>query len=60
MKCKRCQDIGWVCEGHDDQPWEHDGCGGVGMPCPDCNVCNADNPPRLPAGFEPDEDIDDE
>jgi hypothetical protein len=36
---------------------DHDGCGGAGMPCPDCNVCNEDNPPRLPTGFQPDEDL---
>jgi hypothetical protein len=25
----------------------------AGMSCPSCNVSNADNPPRLPAGFQP-------
>jgi hypothetical protein len=60
MKCARCRDVGWVCERHDDKPWEHDGCGGAGMPCPDCNVSNEDNPPRLPEGFQVDEDLDDE
>jgi hypothetical protein len=27
---------------------------------PDCNECNIDNPPRLPTGFQRDEDLDDE
>lgn len=33
-----CED-GHVCENHPDEPWEHDGCGGAGMPCndPACN-----------------------
>jgi hypothetical protein len=54
MKCARCRDTYWVCETHDDRPWDGEhacGCGGAGMPCPSCNVSNADNPPRLPAGF---------
>jgi hypothetical protein len=49
--------------GHDDRPWSGDkacGCGGAGMPCPSCNVSNPDNPPRLPAGFQRDESLDDE
>jgi hypothetical protein len=58
MKCARCQDTGWVCERHDDRPMDHDGCPGAGMPCPSCNVSNEENPPRLPAGFQPDEDLD--
>jgi hypothetical protein len=33
---------------------------GAGMPCPSCNVSNPDNPPRLPAGFQRDESLDDE
>jgi hypothetical protein len=63
MKCTRCQDTYWVCETHDDRPWSGDkacGCGGAGMPCPSCNVSNPDNPPRLPAGFQRDESLDDE
>jgi hypothetical protein len=63
MKCARCQDTYWVCETHDDRPWNGEkacGCGGAGMPCPFCNVSNADNPPRLPAGFQRDESLDDE
>ena len=46
MKCARCQDPA--------------GCGAAGMPCPSCNVSNADDPPRLPAGFQRDETLDDE
>jgi hypothetical protein len=54
-KCARCEDIGWVCENHNDKPWR-DGPGGctcgAGAPCPSCNVSNADNPPRDPSDFE--------
>jgi hypothetical protein len=32
----------------------------AGMPCSSCNVSNPDNPPRLPAGFQRDESLDDE
>ena len=35
-------------------------CGGAGMPCPSCNVCDEDHPPRLPAGFQLDESLDDD
>jgi hypothetical protein len=31
-----------------------------GMPCPSCNVSYPANPPRLPAGFQWDESLDDE
>lgn len=34
--CKICDGMGWVCEEHRDQPWEHDDCGGAGAAC----VCN--------------------
>jgi hypothetical protein len=37
MKCLLCEDTGWVCEAHPDQPWEGPHactCGGAGMPCP--------------------------
>jgi hypothetical protein len=63
VTCARCDSTGWVCETHDDRPWDGEhacGCGGVGMPCPACNVSNPDNPPRLPAGFRRDESLDDE
>ena len=35
---RNCQghcDGGIVCEAHPDQPMEHPGCGGAGMPCED-------------------------
>ena len=35
------------------------GRGGAGMPCPSCNVSNPNNPPRLPAGFQRGESLDD-
>lgn len=40
--CKICDDTGWVCENHDDRPWNGgskraDACGcGAGAPC-ECN-----------------------
>lgn len=52
MKCLLCEDTGWVCENHPDQPWQGP-CGGAGAPCPRCNAATADEPPRLPKGFEP-------
>ena len=57
--CARCRNTGWVCETHDDRPMDHEGCHGAGMPCPSCNVSNADNPPRLPPGFQIDESVED-
>lgn len=52
MKCKICEDVGWVCEEHQDKPMEHiidkkfpfplkEHCGGAGIPC----KCNKANPP---------------
>lgn len=38
--CLLCDDMGWVCENHPDQPWEGPHactCGRAGMPCPECN-----------------------
>jgi hypothetical protein len=35
MKCLCCEDTGWVCENHPDQPWEGPhacSCGDAGMP----------------------------
>jgi hypothetical protein len=58
MKCLRCLDTGWVCERHPAMPWDGEvacGCGGAGMPCPDCNPSDPARPPRLPAGFVPDD-----
>jgi hypothetical protein len=40
--CPNCDDTGWVCERHEDRPWDggssrHDACGcGPGVPC-ECN-----------------------
>lgn len=33
--CQGHCDDGHVCENHPDEPWEHDDCGGAGMPCQD-------------------------
>jgi hypothetical protein len=55
--CLLCDDDGWVCETHSDQPFSGPHacrCGGAGMPCPQCNPSSEDEPPRLPKGFEPD------
>lgn len=36
--CKNCADEGWVCESHQDAPWNPDGCEcGAGAPCPVCS-----------------------
>ena len=40
VNCTRCDNTGWVCETHKYRPWDGSnacGCGGAGMPCPDCN-----------------------
>jgi|EndMetStandDraft_8_1072994.scaffolds.fasta_scaffold16872_4 hypothetical protein len=57
VACARCQDTYWVCEAHDDRPWDGPhacGCGAAGAPCPTCNVPKPGEAPRLPAGFVPD------
>lgn len=45
MNCQICKDQLWVCENHNDKPW-NDGepgcCGGAGSPCT-CNVLHRDN-----------------
>ena len=33
MTCPVCLGARWVCEDHPDKPWEHDDCGGAGLPC---------------------------
>jgi len=41
-KCLVCEDTGWVCETHPDQPWQGPhacACGGAGAPCPRSNAC---------------------
>lgn len=40
-KCNICQDSGWVCEEHQDKPFEHIHKCGAGMLC----KCNVYNPP---------------
>lgn len=56
-ECSTCDSQGWVCENHLDRPWDgvsnapnacH--CGGAGAPCPDCNPCDRENPPRMAPG----------
>jgi hypothetical protein len=54
MKCSLCEDCGWVCEEHPGRPWDGDHacpCGAAGAPCPWCNPCDKENPPRMPKGF---------
>jgi hypothetical protein len=48
MACPLCRDVRWVCEEHPTRPDPCD-CSGAGMPCP---VCNTDEPPALPAGWQ--------
>ena len=51
--CLRCDGCGWVCEEHQDTPWDHGAracpCGAAGQPC----MCNrpGSGMPRMPAGF---------
>lgn len=55
-RCILCDDTGWVCENHQDQPWMGPhacSCGGAGAPCPKCNQADDGDVPRLPEGFEP-------
>jgi hypothetical protein len=45
LSCLLCDDLGWVCENHPDQPWEGPhacSCRGVGAPCPECNPSASD------------------
>ena len=58
--CLLCEDCGWVCEMHQDKPWEGPHactCGAAGAPCPACNKPQPEEPPRLPKGFEPDSGV---
>jgi hypothetical protein len=51
-----CEDTGWICENHTDQPWQGTHactCGGAGTSCPKCNSASAGYLPRLPLGFHP-------
>ena len=49
FNCDKCEDCGWVCENHNDKPWEghcesddYCKCGGAGMPC-ECNPLSKTN-----------------
>lgn len=62
MRCILCNDRGWVCANHPDQPWDGPdacSCGGAGASCPVCNVPSDDELPRPPEGFKIDAYIDD-
>lgn len=49
--CKTCGGELWVCENHESKPWNSDGCEcGAGMPCPKCNPCDDNHPPKMPPG----------
>jgi hypothetical protein len=58
VDCLHCDNTGWVCEAHQDQPGMARtlaAAAAPGMPCPKCNPSSRDHkPPRLPKGFEPD------
>jgi hypothetical protein len=59
IKCTLCQDVGWVCEEHPGRPWagaKACGCGAAGMPCSLCNAPDDGGAPRMPDGFEIDDD----
>src|SRR3954452_25466349 len=55
--CKTYHGALWVCENHIEKPWagasDHpDACDcGAGAPCPECNPCDRDHPPKMPEGF---------
>ena len=52
--CKTCLGYRWVCENHNDQPWNKDGCEcGAGEPCPECNAAEYGGDPDMPPGFTP-------
>lgn len=45
--CLGAREPGWLCEEHPNRPWAHDGCDGVGVPCP----CNPEGEVQLPEVF---------
>lgn len=53
-ECSNCKGMGWVCENHNDRPWDESMAGGcecgAGEPCKVCNPCDRENPPRPIAG----------
>lgn len=53
VRCDVCNGCFWVCENHNDRPWDGDNacnCGGAGMPCPKCNVSTLGEVPKELAG----------
>ncbi len=49
VQCAACEDCFWVCENHEDKPWDGPNackCGGAGMPCLKCNPCDGKTPPK--------------
>jgi hypothetical protein len=51
--CFRCKNTRWVCEDHQNKPWEGKwacACGAAGAPCPDCNT---GDPPDMDPDFVP-------
>jgi hypothetical protein len=52
----QCEGCGWVCEGHQEKPWEGQ------HACPaalsTCNATNDGDAPRLPGGFKTEVDKD--
>ncbi len=44
MECEICKGEKWVCENHQDKPWNSFGCTcGAGAPCFGCNPLNSKN-----------------
>ena len=61
ITCIYCQEVGWVCEEHPGLPWagaQACGCGAAGMPCSACDVPENGEAPRMPGGFEIEDDKD--
>lgn len=54
MECKKCEDTYWVCETHGTGDWSN--CPDCevksGIPCPECNPSDYDNPPKMEPGFK--------
>jgi len=50
-QCDTCLGSLWVREDHLDLPWNECDCGGAGTPCPECNPCDCDHPPKMPPGY---------
>lgn len=50
--CSNCDGERWVCENHDNEPWDGDPkcCGGAGVPCPVCNDVGPGEVPEFPPG----------